>query len=266
MDMNMRTENDRQRATQEFNQMSDYYDKYRPDYPEELVKTIINKANLTVGSKLLEIGAGSGKATAPFADFGFEIVCIEPGADLVEQGKAKFNDNKNIKFIVSRFEDYSEPLEYFDAIISAQAFHWVSQPIGYSKCSTSLKEGGYLALFWQIDLFRDVDLDRELMAIISKYEGFVSCMSEEEYSKRMESITCKIASSGLFSKPEIIHSYLDKTFLAEEYFRYMMTAANFVKKTDKEKQACREELIQLADKYNGIKRRLTFELYLTKKL
>lgn len=80
--------------TQEFNQMLDNYYKYRPDYPEEVIKAIINKANLTIYSKLLEIGAGSGKTTSQFTDFGFEIVCIEPGADFVERGKTKFKIKK----------------------------------------------------------------------------------------------------------------------------------------------------------------------------
>ena len=262
----MRTESEREKATQEFHQMSDYYDKYRPDYPEEIIRTIINKANLAASSKLLEIGSGSGKATAQFADFGFEIVCIEPGVDLVEQGKAKFKDNKNIKFVASRFEDYSAPPEYFDAIISAQAFHWVSQPLGYEKCAKTLKKGGYLAPFWYIDLSRDVDLDRELISICHKYDGFVSIMPEENYDKRMESITSKIVSSGLFSNPEIIHSFLEKNYTADEYFNLLLTASNFVEQPEKAKQACREELTRLADKYNGIKRRYTYELYLTQKL
>lgn len=50
--MNMRTEKERQNALQEFNKMSDYYDKYRPDYPEEMINIIINRANLISGSKL----------------------------------------------------------------------------------------------------------------------------------------------------------------------------------------------------------------------
>jgi len=41
---------------------------------------------LTEKSKVHEIGAGSGEATMMFADFGFEIICIEPGADMVESG------------------------------------------------------------------------------------------------------------------------------------------------------------------------------------
>ena len=270
MDLNMRTEDERKWAIQGFNQMADYYDNNRPDYPEELITAIINKANFTAGSKLLEIGAGSGKATALFADFGFEMLCIDPGADLAEKGKERFKD-KNIKYIVSPFEDYAEPLEYFDAIISAQAFHWVSQPLGYEKCSKALKKGGYLAPFWNLNLFRDdIDLDRELWAIVNKYEGWVSCMQEKDYAARMESITSKIVGSGLFSKPEIIHFYKECNFTADGYFNFMGglndTYMNGLSRTEAEKQACREELTQLAEKYNGIKRNFHYELYLTQKL
>ena len=222
---------------------------------------------MAVGSKLLEIGAGSGKATAQFADFGFEIICIEPGANLAEKGKERFK-NKNIKYIVSPFEDYDEPLEYFDAVISAQAFHWISQPIGYEKCSRTLKKGGYLAPFWKLNLFRDdIDLDKELWAIICKYAGWVSCMQEKDYAARMESITSKIVGSGLFSKPEIIHFYKEYNFTAVGYHNYIYKGGGLeFDKTDEEKQACLEELTQLAQKYDGIKRNFHYELYLTQRL
>jgi len=69
MDLNMRTEGERKGAVHGYDKLADFYDKYRPDYPEELITTIINRAELAAGSKVLEIGAGSGKATAQFADF-----------------------------------------------------------------------------------------------------------------------------------------------------------------------------------------------------
>jgi len=265
MDLNMRTESERKGAVQGWNKLADFYDDYRPDYPEELIKMIVNKADLIAGSKVLEIGAGSGKATAQFADYGFEMLCIEPGADLAKKGSEKFKD-KNIKFIISPFEDYAEPPEYFDIIIAAQAFHWISQPIGFEKCANTLKKDGYLAPFWKIDLFRrDVDLDRELWDIKNKYSGFVSCMPEEDYPKRMESITSKIAGSGLFLKPEIMHFYQEINFTADDYYKYILTGGG-LNITDAEKQACHEELTQLAKKCNGIKRNFTYELYLTQKI
>ena len=266
MDLNMKTEDERQWASQGFNEQADYYDKFRLDYPEELVKTIIDKANLTAGSKLLEIGSGTGRATLQFADFGFEIVCIEPAIALIEIAKTKLKD-KNIEFMGSTFEDYAEPSEYFDVIISAQAFHWVTQPLGYEKCSKVLKKGGCLVPFWNVNIIRDdVDLDRELWSIITKYEGYSNFMPEKDYVERMESITSKIVGSGLFSKPEIIHFYKEYNFTANDFYNYMLTVGAVSKKADAEKQACHEELTQLAKKYNGIKLNFHYELYFTQKL
>jgi len=82
MDLNMKTESERQGAVQAFNKIAKTYDN-KPDYPEELIQIIINKANLTAGSKLLEIGSGTGRATVQFAGFGFEIICIEPGSEMI---------------------------------------------------------------------------------------------------------------------------------------------------------------------------------------
>jgi len=67
------------------------------------------------------------------------------------------------------------------------------------------------------------DVDRELVALLNKYDGFVACMLEENYDKRMESITSKTVASGLFSKPEVIHAHWVNHYTANEYFGYMLT-------------------------------------------
>ena len=104
-----------------FDQMADYYDHYRPGYPEEIIRTILHKAQLTSDAKVLEIGAGSGKATAQFADFGFEMLCLDPGENLVKRAKTRLN-RSNITFAVSRFEDYPLPKNHFDAICPRRLF------------------------------------------------------------------------------------------------------------------------------------------------
>jgi ubiquinone/menaquinone biosynthesis C-methylase UbiE len=244
--------------------MADYYDKYRPGYPEHIITTIIRKAKMTISSKLLEIGAGSGKATAQFAEYGFEMLCVEIGEDLVKKGNERFGD-KNIKFVASRFEDYPLPSEYFDAIISAQAFHWLTQPLGYEKCAKTLKSGGYLAPFWNIDITRDNDVDREFYSIVSKY-GPVSCMPEADYQERMDRISSGIIESGLFLKPEIIHATQEQNYSPDEYYSYMQTSQVFALQPDSAKQSFREEITQFAAKHDGVIRRLyTCELYLAQK-
>ena len=204
---------DWKKESEMFNQMAEYYDIYRPSYPHEIINAIIDKASLVSGAKLIEIGAGSGKATALFADYDFEILCVEPGLELVARGREKFI-SKNIEYMVSRFEDCSSLRNDYDAIISAQAFHWLPQPEGYKKCAAVLKDGGYLAPFWNIGIIQDTELDKELLNLMEKYNAFTSDTTEAKYYIRMNEISDGITGSGFFYEPEIIHSRWNKNYTA----------------------------------------------------
>ena len=182
-----------------FNQMADYYDRFRPDYPKIIADTIVDRANLTNDSKILEIGSGSGKATAMFADLGIRIVCVEPGVDLTAKAKEKFS-GRRVEFITSRFEEMPvNTPEDFDAIISAQAFHWIEQPVGYMKCAELLKSNGCLAIFWNIDIYNENEFDDELQNLLNRYDGQVSCATADLYAKRSETIISGMTESGCFS-------------------------------------------------------------------
>jgi len=54
------------------------YDAARPGYPDALADDLL----ATAGRRVLEIGAGTGKATVVFARRGASIVAIEPGPSL----------------------------------------------------------------------------------------------------------------------------------------------------------------------------------------
>jgi len=255
---------DWKKESEMFNQMADYYDKYRPSYAEEIIHSLITKTNLSKGSKLLEIGAGSGKATELFINKQFEILCIEPGADLVKKGNDRFKDEK-FTFVTGRFEEYPVKPNYYDVVFSAQAFHWVPQPIGYEKCAETLKDGGYLAIIYNMYLTDDSDFDHELLAISTKYSMGLSSMDDCE--KRAQSIIAGIAESGLFSRPSVIRSSWNQTYTADEYFGFALTGNAFVQKSDEEKQQAHKELILLANKHNGIiERPYISALYLAQKL
>lgn len=55
------------------------YEEIRPSYPEKLIQDVISKTDLKLNDRLLEIGAGTGKATIQFADKGFRVQAIELG-------------------------------------------------------------------------------------------------------------------------------------------------------------------------------------------
>jgi ubiquinone/menaquinone biosynthesis C-methylase UbiE len=129
-----------------FDEEAELYDISRPHYPAELFDTIIKNANLQPGSKLVEIGPGTGQATLPLAEHGFEIIGIELGAALADVARRNAEKYNKVKIITGAFEDVELPQSTFDLVYSATAFHWIKPEVKFSKPHKLLKVGGSLAI------------------------------------------------------------------------------------------------------------------------
>jgi SAM-dependent methyltransferase len=122
------------------------YDKIRPEYPDKLFEDIINFTGAGK-KKALEIGAGTGKATAPFIDAGFDITAVEISENMAEFLREKFKDYKDFNVIVDAFEDAVLEENHYDLVYVANAFHWIDAEIGCPKVFRLLRSGGVFALF-----------------------------------------------------------------------------------------------------------------------
>jgi len=123
------------------------YDKVRGGYPNKLFDDVIQYSGLEKGMKALEIGAGTGKATAPFLDKGYVVTAVEMGTNMAGFLSDKFKDYTHFNVITSTFEDALLEEDSYDLIYSATAFHWVDAEIGCPKVFRLLRNGGTFALF-----------------------------------------------------------------------------------------------------------------------
>jgi hypothetical protein len=64
-----------------FGEVADDYDRIRPGYPGSLVDEVLAAAG---PGPVLEVGAGTGKATVAFAARGVSLTCIEPDPRMAE--------------------------------------------------------------------------------------------------------------------------------------------------------------------------------------
>lgn len=256
---------DMRKESEMFDRTADYYDKFRPSYPVEIVDKIINTAKLDNNSRLLEIGSGSGKATELFAAENLNIFCIDPGENLVKNGRKKFSKLDNIKFEVARFEELDLAPKQYDVVFSAQAFHWIPQPVGYEKCAYTLKDNGYLALFWNMYITYDNDIDNELIELSNKYGGFADFLSVDGCEKRINTIARGMENSGYFNTPVVHRTLWDQTYNADQYFGFVQTGNSFVQKSEEEKVNAYNDIKKLAEKYGSIKRPYLCVLYLASK-
>lgn len=246
-----------------YNVMAAYYDLYRPDYPAAAVEAVCRRGGLAGTSRVLEVGAGSGKATRQFLAQGLSLTCIEPGIDLAAQGNAQYG-RQGAQFIAEKFEDFNGESGAYDAIFSAQAFHWVAQPDGYRQCLRLLRPGGTLALLWNLDLFEETVADRALWQLLEECCGFVSCVRRCDYPARQSRIHHEMA--NLFAPPEVMHFTQKIRYSPEAYHRYLLTGHVFVQQETAVRSACLDALHRLADRYPDVLlRHYTCEVYLAKK-
>jgi len=130
-----------------FDEMVERYDKIRWGYPNELYADILRYCGPGKGKKALEIGAGTGKATAPFLDSGYDVTAVELGRNMAAFLSEKFNAYKNFRVVLSSFEEVSLDDDHYDLIYAATSFHWVDAEAGVPKVFRLLKNGGVFALF-----------------------------------------------------------------------------------------------------------------------
>jgi SAM-dependent methyltransferase len=130
-----------------FDAVAAAYDAQRSGYPEALFDDLLEMSRLKPGQRVLEIGCGTGQATAGFATRGLRVIAIDPGSALLEVARQKFDDFQNVEFEATSFEDWPIGERSFQLIATAQSWHWVRPEVGFEKGSRALSPAGHLAIF-----------------------------------------------------------------------------------------------------------------------
>lgn len=135
---------ERERRTH-FDEIAESYDRIRPDFPAAMSEDIAKYAG--VGREALEIGAGTGKATAPFLRAGYDVTAVEIGANMAGFLREKFEgEYSGFRVINAAFEEAGLEEARYDLVYAASAFHWIDASVGCPKALNILKPGGAFAL------------------------------------------------------------------------------------------------------------------------
>jgi SAM-dependent methyltransferase len=141
------------------------YDELRPRYGPEAVAWVAERASLGDDSLVIDLAAGTGQLSEPFARLGAHVIAIEPAANMaailherlptvrVEPGTAE----------AIPLDDRS-----VDLIVVGNAFHHFDPGRAFAEIARVLKGGGALALFWAWPL---EDEQRAIQAMDEIYEA-----------------------------------------------------------------------------------------------
>ena len=130
------------------NDIAEHYDRYRPGYPDAITEDIVFLAGLPERGQILEMGCGTGHATALFASRGYSITALEPGAGMASIARRRFEHLSNVRVIETTFEAWDPGPERFDLVLAASAIHFIEPEYRFAKPARLLRPEGAFAVMW----------------------------------------------------------------------------------------------------------------------
>lgn len=214
---------------EKFSGKAEIYDKYRPSYPDSLMRWMMQHAEVRDAA---DIGAGTGKFTACLATLPWNITAVEPNADMLARLRTNL---PNIRAVQASAEDTGLPANSFDLITVAQAFHWFDKQRFKAECLRLLRDNGRLAVVWNERSKTGLSAERD--AVCMKYCGAF-------HSGHVFTGDSRFSLDGdSFLRNEF---FSDLDYFAEDY-HVPMTREEFIGDTLSRSYALSEEDAQYAD-------------------
>ena len=181
----------------------------RAPYAVETIDYILSKINATNGTKICDIGAGTGNLTYPLAERGTSVYAIEPNEAMHQIGQARTKDMSNVKWFSGTAEHTGQPDEKFDLVSFGSSFNVVDQPKALQETARLLKTNGWFVCLWN---HRNLDdpIQQQIETLIKK------AIDNYQYGSRRENQTEILESSRLFIDIESVeHSLIFHQSIAD---------------------------------------------------
>jgi 2-polyprenyl-3-methyl-5-hydroxy-6-metoxy-1,4-benzoquinol methylase len=164
----------------------EYYAKYRPDIPKEVINLIINHFNLELNDRILDIGCGTGKVSLAIDGKCAEMICIDPDLEMLEWAKKVTKDSK-AKLTWLNYSDkdlgkLKKELGIFKIATICRAFHWMNQDQTLKDLDDLINEDGGIAIlsdkgFWS----GEDEWQKTIKRITQKYVGEKKNNGEDKF-------------------------------------------------------------------------------------
>mgnify|MGYP001826217051 CR=1 FL=1 len=153
------------------------YRRYRPGYPDELVAWIQEAAALPTGSRVLDVGCGTGITTRLLTGRGFSVLGIDPNAAMLAAARV---DVPEARYAVGRCEALPLDSHCVDLSLAGQAFHWFETEAALAELSRVARPGSWSVAFWN---------ERRDEGLAAEYDRLLAAFSTEYVSIRRDDDT-----------------------------------------------------------------------------
>lgn len=260
-----------------FDRIAEEYDRARSAYPAELVAEACRIGALRPGSRVVEVGCGTGKLTRLLVERGLRVDAVDPGPAMIAVARWHVGEEA-VRFHVGRFEDVELPEHAFEAVFSATAFHWVDPRVGWAKAARLLRPGGVLALLTHVGDRSDHDKDfhaawREAQPD-STWELRDPEVVFEEAKRRRGNVSevwawlcqrdlANTEAAALFADVQLRRVGIDEERTAEELLGVVRTTSTYLGLDRERRERLERRLTAIVDGAGGRLRSTTFATLVT---
>ncbi|MEG4865792.1 MULTISPECIES: class I SAM-dependent methyltransferase [unclassified Microcoleus] len=207
-----------------YSPVADIYYNARPNYPKELVDQSVGLAQLSSEASILEVGCGPGNATVAFAQFGFSMTCLEPNPDFCHLARRNCMLYPNVAIHNTSFEEWKLEEKQFNAVLAANAFHWISPEIRYAKAALALHDNGFLILLWNLTPELKYEVYQEIEEVYQAYApSFVRYEGAEIQAETLRGFRQEVLDSGYFKELVFKQTACEVTYSINDYLKLLST-------------------------------------------
>jgi SAM-dependent methyltransferase len=134
--------------TKRFSNRVEYYIKYRPTYPDELIQFMRRELGLSSLSIIADIGSGTGILSELFLKHGNLVFGVEPNKEMREAAESLLKEYPAFKSIDGSAESTTLDPHCVDFVTAGQAFHWFDIDKSRAELARITKPNGWIVLVW----------------------------------------------------------------------------------------------------------------------
>jgi SAM-dependent methyltransferase len=153
-----------------FSDRADNYAKFRPGYPDPMLRFLRDVVKLP--AVVADIGSGTGILTTQLLDNGYELYAVEPNGPMRNEAERTLAGRPRFHSVRGAAEATTLPNGTVDLITCAQAFHWFDRVKAKMEFCRILKENGRVAIVWNERLENASEVNR-------KYDDILRRMAPE---------------------------------------------------------------------------------------
>jgi SAM-dependent methyltransferase len=121
----------------------------RPPYPERVFTLMEEIGALRTGSRVLEIGPGTGQATSEILRRGATVDAIELSTQMAADLQARIPHDR-LRVRVGDAHTVPLPAQSYDTVVAATTLHWLDTDRLLPRLAETLIPGGWLVAWWNV--------------------------------------------------------------------------------------------------------------------